>query len=29
MEHARRRGLRAVFTEDCCSLMGKELPRRG
>jgi len=28
MEHARRRGLRAVFTEDCCSLMGNELPRK-
>jgi len=28
MEYARSRGLRPVFTEDCCSLMGEELPRR-
>jgi uncharacterized radical SAM superfamily protein len=28
IEHARRRGLRPVFTEDCCSLMGEELPRK-
>ena len=28
MEHARSRGLRPAFTEDCCSLMWERLPRR-
>jgi uncharacterized radical SAM superfamily protein len=28
MEYARGRGLRPVFTEDCCSLMGEDLPRK-
>jgi uncharacterized radical SAM superfamily protein len=28
IDHARSRGLRPVFTEDCCSLMGEQLPRR-
>lgn len=27
IDHARSRGLRPVFTEDCCSLMGEQLPR--
>ncbi len=30
VRHARRRGLRPVFTEECCSLMGERLPlKRG
>jgi uncharacterized radical SAM superfamily protein len=28
VDHARRRGLRPVFTEECCSLMGDALPLR-
>lgn len=28
IDHARSRGLRPVFTEDCCSLMGERLPRK-
>lgn len=28
IDHARKRGLRPVFTEECCSLMGDALPRR-
>jgi hypothetical protein len=28
MEHARSRSLRPIFTEDCCSLMGEQLPLR-